>query len=124
MRLSFGHPLRKLVGWTVYLYALLRLARNRTRSRPADRPGGLALLRTPRGPRGLPPLRRVDGETTLRVDVVVSTKTRKVRPLLPGGTIDAFDVLLELQAIDEKMAQTSSSAARKTYGSKGPLGKS
>jgi Flp pilus assembly protein TadD len=35
-----------------------------------------------------------------RVDVVV--RTRKVGHFFPGGTIDAFDVWLELQATDEK----------------------
>jgi hypothetical protein len=34
------------------------------------------------------------------VDVVV--RTRKVGHFFPGGTIDAFDVWLELQALDEK----------------------
>src|SRR5262249_33434734 len=36
----------------------------------------------------------------VRVDVVVRTK--KVGHFFPGGTIDAFDVWLELQAVDEK----------------------
>jgi len=34
------------------------------------------------------------------VDVVV--RTRKVGHFFPGGTVDAFDVWLELQATDEK----------------------
>jgi tetratricopeptide (TPR) repeat protein len=37
---------------------------------------------------------------TVRVDVVV--RTRKVGHFFPGGTVDAFDVWLELQATDEK----------------------
>ena len=50
------------------------------------------------------PLNRVDtvvrrGET-YRVDVVV--RTRKVGHFFPGGTVDAFDVWLELQATDDK----------------------
>ena len=36
----------------------------------------------------------------VRVDVVV--RTRKVGHFFPGGTIDAFDVWLELQAVDDK----------------------
>src|SRR6185436_8690656 len=35
-----------------------------------------------------------------RVDVVV--RTRKVGHFFPGGTVDAFDVWVELQAIDDK----------------------
>jgi len=42
-------------------------------------------------------VRRGDDE---RVDVVV--RTRKVGHFFPGGTVDAFDVWLELQATDEK----------------------
>ncbi len=37
---------------------------------------------------------------SVRVDVVV--RTRKVGHFFPGGTVDAFDVWLELQAIDEQ----------------------
>lgn len=47
--------------------------------------------------RAEPVVRRGD---TLRVDVVV--RTRKVGHFFPGGTVDAFDVWLELKAIDEK----------------------
>lgn len=36
----------------------------------------------------------------VRIDVVV--RTRKVGHFFPGGTVDAFDVWLELQAVDEK----------------------
>jgi len=50
------------------------------------------------------PLGRVDAAVRrgddVRVDVVVRTK--KVGHFFPGGTIDAFDVWLELQATDEK----------------------
>jgi tetratricopeptide (TPR) repeat protein len=42
-------------------------------------------------------VRRGDDE---RVDVVV--RTRKVGHFFPGGTVDAFDVWIELQATDEK----------------------
>jgi Tfp pilus assembly protein PilF len=44
-----------------------------------------------------PALRRGDTE---RVDVVV--RTRKVGHFFPGGTVDAFDVWLELKATDDK----------------------
>ncbi len=47
--------------------------------------------------RAQPLVRRGD---TLRVDVVV--RTRKVGHFFPGGTVDAFDVWLELKATDEK----------------------
>jgi tetratricopeptide (TPR) repeat protein len=50
------------------------------------------------------PLNRVDAavrrDNTVRVDVVV--RTRKLGHFFPGGTVDAFDVWLELKAIDEK----------------------
>lgn len=63
----------------------------------------------PKGPVGeareiTAPLGRVDAavrrEGDVRVDVVV--RTRGVGHFFPGGTIDAFDVWLELQAIDDK----------------------
>ena len=63
----------------------------------------------PTGPAGearpiTAPLGRVDAAVRrgddVRVDVVV--RTRKVGHFFPGGTIDAFDVWLELQAVDEK----------------------
>jgi tetratricopeptide (TPR) repeat protein len=50
------------------------------------------------------PLNRADASVrrgdTVRVDVVV--RTRKVGHFFPGGTVDAFDVWVELQAVDEK----------------------
>jgi Flp pilus assembly protein TadD len=63
----------------------------------------------PNGPAGearpiTAPLGHVDATVRrgddLRVDVVV--RTRKVGHFFPGGTIDAFDVWLEFQAVDEK----------------------
>jgi tetratricopeptide (TPR) repeat protein len=47
--------------------------------------------------RVLPVLRRGDTE---RVDVVV--RTRKIGHFFPGGTVDGFDVWLELKATDDK----------------------
>jgi len=50
------------------------------------------------------PLDRVDAVVrrgdSARVDVVV--RTRKVGHFFPGGTVDAFDVWVELQAVDDK----------------------
>jgi len=63
----------------------------------------------PKGPSGevrpiTAPIDRTDAAVRRgddsRVDVVV--RTRKVGHFFPGGTVDAFDVWLELQATDEK----------------------
>jgi len=61
---------------------------------------------TPPGPQAevLAPLDKVPvsvrrGES-IRVDVVV--RTRKVGHFFPGGTVDAFDVWVELEAVDDK----------------------
>ncbi|HEY6385445.1 MAG TPA: tetratricopeptide repeat protein [Candidatus Acidoferrum sp.] len=71
--------------------------------------GEEAELLTPTGAAGevraiTAPLGAVDASVRrgddVRVDVVV--RTRKVGHFFPGGTIDAFDVWLELQAVDEK----------------------
>ena len=71
--------------------------------------GEEADVTSPQGPKGearpiTAPLGRVNasvrrGDDYL-VDVVV--RTRKVGHFFPGGTVDAFDVWLELQATDEK----------------------
>jgi len=53
-----------------------------------------------------------------RVDVVV--RTRKVGHFFPGGTVDAFDVWLELQATDEK-GQTIFWSGRVEDDGKGPV---
>ena len=52
-----------------------------------------------RGPFGRTPVRVRRGES-VRVEVVV--RTRDVGHVFPGGTMDAFDVWLELKATDEK----------------------
>jgi Flp pilus assembly protein TadD len=71
--------------------------------------GEEAEVAAPRGPVGevrpiTAPLGRVDAAVRrgddMRADVVVRTK--KVGHFFPGGTVDAFDVWLELQAVDEK----------------------
>jgi Flp pilus assembly protein TadD len=56
----------------------------------------------------------------VRVDVVV--RTRKVGHFFPGGTIDAFDVWLELQAVDEK-GQTIFWSGKVEGNGKGPVEK-
>ena len=50
------------------------------------------------------PLGRVDASVRRGDDVIVDVvvRTRKVGHFFPGGTVDAFDVWLELQAVDEK----------------------
>jgi Flp pilus assembly protein TadD len=53
-----------------------------------------------------------------RVDVVV--RTRKVGHFFPGGTVDAFDVWLELQAADEK-GQTIFWSGKVEDDGKGPV---
>jgi Tfp pilus assembly protein PilF len=81
----------------------------------------------PKGPAGearplTAPLGRVDaavrrGDNVL-VDVVV--RTRKVGHFFPGGTVDAFDVWLELQAVDEK-GQTIFWSGKVEDDGKGPV---
>jgi Flp pilus assembly protein TadD len=83
----------------------------------------------PNGPAGearavTAPLGRVDatvrrGDNVL-VDAVV--RTRKVGHFFPGGTIDAFDVWLELQAVDEK-GQTLFWSGKVEDDGKGPVEK-
>jgi len=50
------------------------------------------------------PLGRVDATVRRGDDVLVDVvvRTRKVGHFFPGGTVDAFDVWLELQAVDDK----------------------
>jgi Tfp pilus assembly protein PilF len=70
-----------------------------------------------RGPFDRAPVRARRGES-VRVEVVV--RTRDVGHLFPGGTMDAFDVWLELKATDErgKVVLWSGEAAD---GGKGPV---
>jgi Flp pilus assembly protein TadD len=62
-----------------------------------------------------PAVRRGDD---VLVDVVV--RTRKVGHFFPGGTVDAFDVWLELQAVDDK-GQTIFWSGKVEDGGKGPV---
>ncbi len=89
--------------------------------------GEEADLSLPQGPAGearaiTAPLGRVDAAVRrgddVRVDVVV--RTRKVGHFFPGGTVDAFDVWLELQATDEK-GQTIFWSGKVEDDGKGPV---
>jgi len=106
---------------------------------PASRGGGAPEIATtfavgeesdvsvPRGPAGevrslTAPIDRTDAAARrgddVRVDVVV--RTRKVGHFFPGGTVDAFDVWLELQATDEN-GQTIFWSGKVEDDGKGPV---
>jgi Flp pilus assembly protein TadD len=82
---------------------------------------------TPHGPAGearpiTAPLGRVDAAVRRGDDVLVDVvvRTRKVGHFFPGGTVDAFDVWLELQATDEK-GQTIFWSGKVEEEGKGPV---
>src|SRR5207249_2752388 len=56
--------------------------------------------------------------STVRVDVVV--RTRKIGHFFPGGTVDAFDVWVELEAVDDK-GRTLLHSGEVEDGGKGPV---
>ncbi len=70
----------------------------------------------------LAPLDKVDAKVrrgeSVRVEVVV--RTRKIGHFFPGGTVDAFDVWVELEATDEKGRTIFHSGAVED-GGKGPV---
>jgi len=68
------------------------------------------------------PLGRVDAAVRRGDDILldVVVRTRKVGHFFPGGTVDAFDVWLELQATDEK-GQTIFWSGKVEDGGKGPV---
>ena len=68
------------------------------------------------------PLGRVQGVVRRGDDVLldVVVRTRKVGHFFPGGTVDAFDVWLELQAVDEK-GQTIFWSGKVEDDGKGPV---
>jgi tetratricopeptide (TPR) repeat protein len=68
------------------------------------------------------PLGRVDAAVRRGDDVLVDivVRTRKVGHFFPGGTVDAFDVWLELQATDDK-GQTLFWSGKVEDGGKGPV---
>ena len=70
-----------------------------------------------RGPFGRAPVRVRRGES-VRVEVVV--RTRDVGHVFPGGTMDAFDVWLELKATDDK-GKVILWSGEATRGGKGPV---
>src|SRR5271169_3029263 len=81
----------------------------------------------PKGPAGearaiTAPLGRVDASVRRGDDVLVDVvvRTRKVGHFFPGGTVDAFDVWLELQAVDEK-GQTIFWSGKVEDNGKGPV---
>jgi tetratricopeptide (TPR) repeat protein len=81
----------------------------------------------PKGPAGetrsiTAPLGRVQGVVRRGDDVLVDAvvRTRKVGHFFPGGTVDAFDVWLELQAMDEK-GQTIFWSGKVEDNGKGPV---
>src|SRR5216684_1476239 len=81
----------------------------------------------PKGPAGevrpiTAPIDRVDAAVRRGDDVLVDVvvRTRKVGHFFPGGTVDAFDVWLELQAIDEK-GQTIFWSGKVEDDGKGPV---
>jgi len=89
--------------------------------------GEEADVTSPQGPKGearpiTAPLGRVQASVRRGddywVDVVV--RTRKVGHFFPGGTVDAFDVWLELQATDEK-GQILFWSGKVEDGGKGPV---
>ena len=81
----------------------------------------------PTGPAGearrlTAPLGRVDAAVRRGDDVLVDVvvRTRKVGHFFPGGTVDAFDVWLELQATDDK-GQTIFWSGKVADDGKGPV---
>ncbi len=81
----------------------------------------------PTGPSGevrplTAPLGRVDASVRRGDDVLVDVvvRTRKVGHFFPGGTVDAFDVWLELQAVDNK-GQTIFWSGKVEDDGKGPV---
>jgi tetratricopeptide (TPR) repeat protein len=122
---------------TVDIFAISPAGKRQGEGKAADYPkqelstsfavGEEADVSLPKGPAGearpiTAPLGRVDtavrrGDDVL-VDVVV--RTRKVGHFFPGGTVDAFDVWLELQAVDEK-GQTIFWSGKVGDNGKGPV---
>ncbi len=122
---------------TVDIFAISPAGKKQGEGKAADYPkqelstsfavGEEADVSLPKGPAGearpiTAPLGRVDaavrcGDEVL-VDVVV--RTRKVGHFFPGGTVDAFDVWLELQAVDEK-GQTIFWSGKVGDNGKGPV---
>src|SRR5208283_2716310 len=104
---------------TVDIFAISPAGKRQGEEKAADYPkqelstsfavGEEADVSLPKGPAGearpiTAPLGRVDAAVRRGDDVLVDVvvRTRKVGHFFPGGTVDAFDVWLELQATDDK----------------------
>ena len=122
---------------TVDIFAISPAGRKEAEAKNLDYPrqelsttfavGEEADVSLPRGPAGearvlTAPLGRVDAAVRRGDDVLVDVvvRTRKVGHFFPGGTVDAFDVWLELQAVDEK-GQTIFWSGKAEDNGKGPV---
>jgi Tfp pilus assembly protein PilF len=122
---------------SVDIFAISPISRNEPAKQVSDYPkqelsttfavGEESDISTPRGPAGearpiTAPLGRVDAAVRRGDDVLVDVvvRTRKVGHFFPGGTVDAFDVWLELQATDEK-GQTIFWSGKVEDNGKGPV---
>src|SRR6266481_17269 len=122
---------------SVDIFAVSPVSKNESAKKTFDYPkqelsttfavGEEADISTPRGPAGearpiTAPLGRVDAAVRRGDDVLVDivVRTRKVGHFFPGGTVDAFDVWLELQATDEK-GQTIFWSGKVEDDGKGPV---
>jgi len=122
---------------TVDIFAISPVSKSESSKRVSDYPkqelsttfavGEESDISTPRGPAGearpiTAPLGRVDAAVRRGDDVLIDVvvRTRKVGHFFPGGTVDAFDVWLELQATDEK-GQTIFWSGKVEDDGKGPV---
>ncbi|HKN26137.1 MAG TPA: tetratricopeptide repeat protein [Candidatus Acidoferrum sp.] len=122
---------------TVDIFAISPAGKRQGEEKAADYPkqelstsfavGEEADVSLPKGPAGearpiTAPLGRVDAAVRRGDDVLVDVvvRTRKVGHFFPGGTVDAFDVWLELQAVDEK-GQTIFWSGKVGDNGKGPV---
>jgi len=122
---------------SVDIFAISPISKNESSKKVLDYPkqelsttfavGEESDISTPRGPAGearpiTAPLGRVDAAVRRGDDVLVDVvvRTRKVGHFFPGGTVDAFDVWLELQATDEK-GQTIFWSGKVEDNGKGPV---
>jgi len=122
---------------SVDIFAISPISKNESSKKVFDYPkqelsttfavGEESDISTLRGPAGearpiTAPLGRVDAAVRRGDDVLVDVvvRTRKVGHFFPGGTVDAFDVWLELQATDEK-GQTIFWSGKVEDNGKGPV---
>jgi Tfp pilus assembly protein PilF len=122
---------------SVDIFAISPISKNDSAKQVSDYPkqelsttfavGEESDISTPHAPAGearpiTAPLGRVDASVRRGDDVLVDVvvRTRKVGHFFPGGTVDAFDVWLELQATDEK-GQTIFWSGKVEDNGKGPV---